>query len=270
MAIQQHQGHAALVDAVQFDKVQGSLVTDNIVYGPHIALYPEFWGIFGYEPRYVNRVPVKTFNCLINRVCRFRQTWFYQLIRRNLLDQGWVSFRLDSRLEPRGAALYDLNFQGNEIFQAEHLSMRHRVPFCNFHGDLDQVMVDSCVSLVIETYFDRIDTIALSEKIFRALQLPRPFWLFGSPGAVAVLRQHGFDVWDDWIDHSYDSEPNAVTRQIHILDQIQHWVHRGFSATDLANLELRARANRKLLQQLRQVWPDRLQQVCEQLQSQPV
>lgn len=253
------------MDAVRFDQVRGKLVTDNIVYIEHIALYPEFWGTFSYDPVYINRVPTKTFNCFINRVCQFRQSWFYQLVRKKLIDRGSVSFKLDYRGEPRGRALYEMNFKGNEIFEYEHNLMRDQVPFCNFSGDLDQVVVDSCVSLVIETYFDRTDTIAFSEKIFRALQLPRPFLLFASPGAVSVLRNFGFDVWDNWVDHSYDSDSSAVNRQMHILNQIEIWTYKHLVHDQLEEFEQRAKANRRLMQQFRQNWPDRLQQVCQQL-----
>lgn len=258
-----------LVDAVDVSSLSSNIVTDNIVNRPHIDLYPEFWGSFGYQPEYEPRKPSRLFNCFMNRACTTRQAWFYQFVRRNLLHNGSVSFLLDYREMPPGVVskqdLYEYNYnQGYSIFEAEHNLMRDRVPFCNFAGDLDQVIVDTCISLVIETYFDWPDTIAFSEKIFRALQLPRPVILYSMPGSVEALRKYGFDVWDDIIDHSYDKEPDQIQRQIQILDQLCRL--RGLDYTDkqLEEFESRAQHNRNLLQQFRLQWPNKLKNVLTQ------
>ena len=244
-----------LVDAVDVSSLTKPVVTDNIVNRPHVDLYPEFWGSFSYQSEYRSQPPTRLFNCFINRVCTTRQSWFYQFVRRNLLHDGWISFLLDYRTLPPGVVskqdLYEYNYnQGYDIFEAEHNLMRDRVPFCNFTGDLDQVIVDSCISLVIETYFDWPDTIAFSEKIFRALQLPRPIILYSMPGSVKVLRKYGFDVWDDIIDHAYDSEPNQIQRQIQILDQLCNLKELAYTDRQLEDFEIRAQHNRNLLQKL--------------------
>lgn len=258
-----------LVDAVDTKNQVGSIVTDNILNGPHIGLYPEFWGSFSYKSVYESKRPSRLFNCFINRACTIRQSWFYQLVRRNLLHSGSVSFLLDYREMPPGVVskqdLYEYNYnQGCSIFEAEHNLMRDCVPFCNFEGDLDQVIVDTCISLVIETYFDWPGTIALSEKIFRALQLPRPVILYSMPGSVDALRKYGFDVWDDIIDHSYDTELDQIQRQIQILDQLCRLRRLDYTDEQLEKFESRALHNQKLLQQFRLQWPDKLKNVLTQ------
>lgn len=261
-------GEPFLIDALDVNRTwKKKPVTDNVTDIDHIPLYPEFWGTFSYEPTYQSVQPTKIFNCFINRVCTTRQSWFYQFVRRNLLHFGSVSFLLDSRNPPTGIELYDSNFQGYEIFRAEHELMRKHVPFCNFTGDLDQVVLDTHISLIIETYFDWPGTIALSEKIFRALQLPRPLILFSAPGSVAVLKKYGFDVWDDIVDHSYDNEQHPIQRQIQILDQLCNWREQTFSSAQLTEFESRAEHNRTLLRSLRAAWPDRLKTVLHQLKS---
>ena len=259
-----------LVDAIDVKNLNSIIVTDNVVNRPHVPLYPEFWGSYNYQPDYISRPPTRLFNCFINRVCLTRQSWFYQFVRRNLLHFGSVSFLLDYRKLPTGInnkkELSEYIFaQGNSIFEPEHTLMRDKVPFCNFEGDLDQVIVDSHVSLVIETYFDWSETIALSEKIFRALQLPRPFMLFSMPGSVDVLRRYGFDVWDDQVDHSYDHEQHPIQRQIQILDQLCNWREKTFDQNQLLEFEKRANANRALLKNLRDNWPNRLKIAMDQL-----
>lgn len=261
-----------LVDAVDVNLLTDVMVTDNVINRPHVGLYPEFWGSFGYQPEYQPQHPTRLFNCFMNRACTTRQSWFYQFVRRNLLHAGWVSFLLDYKKLPPGVVskqdLYEYNYnQGYDIFEAEHNLMRDRVPFCNFAGDLDQVIIDSCISLVIETYFDWPDTIAFSEKTFRALQLPRPVILYSMPGSVEVLRKYGFDLWDDIIDHAYDSELNQIQRQIQILDQLCYLRDLSYTNQQLENFEIRAQHNRDLLQKFKSQWPDKLKNTLAQLSA---
>jgi hypothetical protein len=194
----------------------------------------------------------------MNRICTIRQSWFYQFVRRNLLWHGNVSFLLDSRSPPTGKDLYEANFRGCEIFETEHNLMRDRVPFVNFTGDIDQAIVDSQFSVVIETYFDCPGTIAFSEKVFRALQLPRPLMLYSMPGSIETLKKYGFDLFDDIVDHSYDNEPDQIKRQVMILDQLCEWRDRPFTSQNLLDFEQRVKYNRNLLQDLRAGWPDKL------------
>ena len=251
-----------LVDACQLD-LKKNFVTDNILKQDHIPLYPEFWGSFHYVPEYVSRPPTYLFNCFINRVCMTRQSWFYQFVRRKMLKQGAVSYLLDYRNMPVGITTkQDLNQYiynlGNQIFEPEHNQMQSQVPYCTFSGDIDQIIVDSKVSIVIETYFDSTATIAFSEKIFRALQLPRPMMLFCNPGAVTALKKYGFNLWDDIVDHSYDQVAHPIERQVLILDQMEKFQQIIYTDHQLIDFESRAKYNQQLLQKLKQDWPKRL------------
>lgn len=258
-----------LVDACQLD-FKKNFVTDNILKQNHIPLYPEFWGSFYYIPEYVPRPPTYLFNCFINRVCMTRQSWFYQFVRRKMLNQGAVSYLLDYRNMPVGIKTkQDLNQYiynlGNQIFEPEHNQMQSRVPYCTFSGDIDQIIVDSKVSIVIETYFDSNETIAFSEKIFRALQLPRPLMLFCNPGAITALKKYGFNLWDDIVDHSYDQVQNPIERQVLILNQIEKFQQIIYTDQQLIDFESRAKYNQQLLQKLKQDWPERLKLVKQEI-----
>ena len=263
--LQQAGATPLLVDAIDITQSWTNIVTDNIVQLAHVPLYPEYWGTYSYESDYISQKPTKLFNCFMNRICSFRQSWFYQFVRRNLLQNGNVSFLLDSRSPPCGKELYELNFRGNEIFESEHILMQDQVPFINFTNDIDQVIIDSQFSLVIETYFDSPGTIAFSEKIFRAIQLPRPILLYSMPGSVKVLKDYGFELFDDIVDHSYDRETNDVKRQVMLLDQLCAWQNRSFTEQNLIDFEQRIKHNKNLLQDLRSRWPARLNTVLEQL-----
>jgi len=248
-------------------------VTDAWYHNPtfkYFNLSPEFWGQCRYDAEYSNNLPTKTFNCFINRTDPMRQSWFYQLVRRNLIDEGHVSFRLayrdndykhinnDSSIYEK-QELYNWIFdKGLEIFKKEHNLMIDKVPFCNFTSDLEQCIIDSKISLVIETYFHCRDYISLTEKIFRQLQLPRPFVLYCNPGAIKLLRDHGFDVYDDYVDHSYDSYDNDIEKQVRLLDIIDNFRNISYNEQMLTDFEQRASHNRSLLDDLKKKWPDKL------------
>jgi len=270
--------HVKLVDIVSENyKDYKAVVTDNIIVNfEYQALWPEYWSSFSYSPKYENRIPTRLFSCFINRTDPIRQSWFYQLVRRNLIDQGAVSFLLDYRksMAPpeldidNKDQLYQWVFdQGCEIFKHEHELMKSRVPFQNFVGDLDQIMCDSNISLTIETYFDRPDVIAFSEKIFRALQLPRPFLLYCAPNSIKVLREQGFDVYDDIVNHSYDKETDSISRQVKILDELEKSKYIVYNAQVLKDFEQRATHNRSLLKQLKSEWPEKLKKVTAEIKK---
>ena len=122
------------------------------------------------------------------------------------------------------------------------------------------------MSLVIETYISD-DHITFSEKIFRALQLPRPWLLFCSPGSVKCLASYGFDTLSDYVDHSYDQISTHWTRMDSILDQLEFFVGKQYTVTDYKRFEQAADHNRRLLQLWEQQWPEKLQSVIDQIEN---
>lgn len=266
-----------LVDALPNEKLNAQLViTDNkIIQSPNkiINLFPEFWGSFYYEPIYENCFPKKDFSCFINRVCVFRQSWFYQFLRRDLITSGHISYLLEykDKIPDQIKNKIDLNdwifSQGNEIFREEHEKIRLDLPFKNFSMDIESAILDSKVQLIIETYFDNNNVIALSEKIFRGLQLPRPFILFCAKKTIAFLKEHGFKVFDRYIDHSYDDLESSIERQIFILDQLQSFKNVIYTNEMLVDFDDIACYNRKLLKHYRNRYPQKLKSVIKEIES---
>lgn len=70
---------------------------------------------------------------------------------------------------------------------------------------------DTFCNLVSETMFTTAD-IFLTEKTYRPISLGMPFFVHAASGSIAHLRESGFDVYDDIIDHSYDAEEDYLTR----------------------------------------------------------
>lgn len=230
----------------------------------YLPLWPEVYGEWAHDFQYANTLPTKRFNCFINRGCRFRQSWMYQMVRMDLLDQGHVSYWCEDRFTNKSAADYfDMLFQGNEIFKQEHDILRDRIPFKNFAMPLEQAIIDSAVTVVIETWFDNNDIFVFSEKIWRSIQLPRPWLLFASQHSVNFLRDLGLDVFDDYVDHSYDEDPDPIMRQMKILSQLRS--NRSLDSNHLQDLERRAESNRAKMRSWKGDWPAKYQKIVNRI-----
>jgi len=258
-----------IVDAClpdQYQQGQRVLVTNNWIAPDQLdnnryEQFPASWyGLYSGTIQVDPTWPTKKFNCFINRMDPIRQSWFYQLIRHNLFDQGLISFNMDisrhiinGQCNPRDTPLtvFEQQFQQHlQIFQHEHNVSKTMVPYRNFNCDLPTAIMQTEFSIVLETYFDRNEVITFSEKIFRCLKLPRPWVMFAMKNAVAYLRDLGFDVLDDLVDHEYDSIEFAIERQIAILDQCRIMCQRELTANDIKRCEQAALHNQSLLNKL--------------------
>lgn len=189
---------------------------------------PEYYCMY-YE-NYNNKIdwvtPSKDFNCLIARMDPIRQSWLYLLIRRKLFDRGYVSFTMDnSRITEfdnvPAADAFELQYNKYmSNFEAEHNFAKSIIPYRNFDidQDLDELIMQSKFTIVLETYNSDNSEITFTEKIIRSLRLPRPWLLFSVQYGVKQLSSWGFDTLDDIVDHSYDSIENSIERQSAILD----------------------------------------------------
>jgi hypothetical protein len=267
----QHGVECFLIDVFPIDSWPGTstkpmvtttIILDEISSARRLLRTKEtFYGVY-YYPYSLEPVanPSKAYNCFINRMDPIRQSWLYQLIRRGIFDQGYISFNMIVCMIPELAHLHPLDafeqqfHQYHEIFQPEHDAIKAKVPYKNFvcDGDLTQVILDSRFSIVLETYFDKNNVITYTEKIFRALQLPQPWLLFGSQHAVKHVKAMGFDVLDDVVDHDYyDNIETAVERQSKILDLAQNYVNQTFDHDRCAKA---ARHNQNILQEFSLTW----------------
>lgn len=78
----------------------------------------------------------------------------------------------------------------------------------NFIG-LGGVYSRCAVNIVTETLYDPVPGL-FSEKTLHALFAQQIPIVIGSQGLVSSIRAHGFDVFDDVVDTSYDSLPNET------------------------------------------------------------
>jgi hypothetical protein len=243
-----------------------TIITDNIPIrapaGNLISVLPEFWSIWQFDPVYTDQPAVWAYNCFMNRPRGDRSRIFYELIKRNLLCQGLVSFNLTQAQCQQQYVELDM-----ASYQKEHAAALDQVPYNNLTASLEQCIIDSRVSLVLETYISD-SHVVFSEKIFRCLQLPRPWLLYCSPLSVKYLRDYGFDVLDEYTDnHAYDTVFNHGRRLLAILNQLERFVHQDYSDKDYARFQDAAKHNQKLLLQFAQSWPDKFAQVLSKIEN---
>jgi hypothetical protein len=273
-------GHARLyanvVDAIRpqdfQNQTQQVLVTTNWISpssldSKYYEQLPSSWyGVYAGKVDIIDHTPTKSFNCFINRMDPVRQSWLYQFVRRDIFDQGYISFNMDITRhiqlnlcvpDQTPLQVFDQQFEQHfsNIFWAEHKFIRPQVPYRNFEIDnLNLIIMDSKFGIVLETYFDRNEVITFSEKIFRHLKLPRPWIIFSHQHAVKYLRNMGFDVLDDIVDHSYDSIEFDINRQVKLLDIAEQLCKINFTTALVTRLKQAAAHNQQLLSTMLSTW----------------
>ena len=91
--------------------------------------------------------------------------------------------------------------------------------------------------VVTETvYFD--SKLHLTEKVFKPIVAQRPFILAAAPGNLAYLKSYGFRTFDQWIDESYDAEPDHYIRIEKITAEIARLCAMDTSALEQMYLEM--------------------------------
>ena len=139
------------------NKIPTYYIGDSVTPLSGFGLYPEVFGVYKHKFDYIERPPTKLFNCFMNRGCPIRQSWFYFLVRHNLLARGNVSFWCEDSIQKTSPAEYfEQMFQtmDRQTFQHEHDQTKDNIPFKNFAGSLEDSIIDSAISLVIETFFE--------------------------------------------------------------------------------------------------------------------
>lgn len=266
------------VDSVFFDAPEswtsGTVITDNIpltdLGNRLISAVPEFWHIWHFEPVFIDRAPTRAYNCFMNRVSGDRSIVFYELIRRGILEQGIVSYNCfrPGDQEDHSQLNYNQQYAAAELnrYEQEHTQGQSLIPYNTITDTLEQSIIDSKISLVLETYTSD-SHIVFSEKLFRVLQMPRPWLLYCSPQSLHHLRQAGFDLLDDYVDHSYDNVDAHFQRLDKILDQLQYKMNCNYNQKDYARFQQAAMHNRNLLIKFDREWPTKITAIKKQVEK---
>ena len=256
-----------LVD-VSRDDIHKNYATDNQFKVPvnYTNLAPEFWHIYRCPSIQNNIYPDKHFNVMMNRISGERLMLLYMLKEAGLFNKGYIGFNclyhdVDPDITQRQANFGQVHTEcawhhWNEM----HNSLKSSMPML-LDMDPDTGAMRSDITLVVESYVSNT-VIAFSEKIFRALQTPRPWILFCSPGSVAVLRNAGFDVMDDVVDHSYDDIVNVEQRLQAIIKELHKPKY-----FYLPRYKQAVETNQAILDKLKHQWSYKLQSILDNNQS---
>jgi hypothetical protein len=256
-----------MTDPLTWSNESAVIITDNYptrsVPGHIISVLPEFWSIWHFDPVYQDRPAVKAYNCFMNRNRGDRSTVFYELLKRNILGLGLVSYNCTRKQ-------YEQEFITAELqrYSDQHLVGQELIPYntVEVHGTLEQCIIDSNISLILETYASD-SHIVFSEKLFRCLQMPRPWLLYCSPGSIALLKNYGFDVLDDCVDISYDNIVDHGHRLLTILDQLETFINRKYTEQDYQRFAQATVHNQQLLAKFAQQWPTTFNNILDKIKE---
>jgi cation transport regulator ChaB len=152
-----------------------------------------------------------------------------------------------------------LESQFQEVYNETYNSVLDKMPFRNHALSQEQAHVSAWMNIVMETYSSD-NTVALSEKTFRALCLPVPWQLYSGRHTVARLASLGFDTLADTVTHRYDSMIENRTaaygdKMVDFLFEATENTQQ-FQQQDIADRCVQAAEhNIALLQSMQQQWP---------------
>ena len=73
----------------------------------------------------------------------------------------------------------------------------------------------------VENSLENDATPFLSEKSYKPFMCAMPFVVWGQKGTIEALRQQGYNMFDEWIDHSYDNIIDDGERLSALMDEIK-------------------------------------------------
>lgn len=267
--------------AYRFDR-NTTVITDNSLTSPTVykvfQLPSSFFGIYHYEPKLTNWNPTRRFNWSVNRIDAKRLLVMLEIAMRcqNYPDKetlDWINFNCWSwegdNSTPEGCnqnfrvAYENLYPSYQSVYSKTFESIAPTMPFRNHDMTVEQAHLSAYVNVVAETYSSD-SSIALSEKIFRALVTPAPWIVFAGRHAVAYLESLGFDTLRDLVNHSYDGMMEKSEPSTH-GDKLTEFVYAGaetfarLSKMDHTKLKHRcltaSRHNQNVLKCMSQRWP---------------
>lgn len=199
----------------------------------------------------------KTFyNSLSRNPKNFRLLFTLELIKRGLLDQGCVSFGVSDDYS-------DVTYQQLIPADLTHLFPMYAdgvVKRNDYTSTYPQRAIDSVIKVVLESTYDDVvipdnphnlsycggvfsDRVMLTEKTFFGFQSHQIPLYVTVQGHVQVVRDLGFDVFDDIVDHSYDSESDPAKRIQMVADELERLLHNKDSILSATDVDVRLQRN---------------------------
>ena len=185
--------------------------------------------------KYQSNAPIKKFLSLNNRAMWNRQALMQFLIQFDLMKDFYFSYWCEDRFgvgqkevydqmnTVTGKTWYNKNLDLEQLYELIPVTIEHD----GFEGNdwssgTDFFYQTSFASFVNESYtHESLNANPyLSEKAMKPLAYCHPFLLFSSTGAIALLRDLGFETFGDIFDESYDLIESPTQRFEHLLCEV--------------------------------------------------
>ena len=252
------------------------VITDTWCGAPtqyQVAQLPDsFFGIYAHEPERHVWQPQRRFNFAVNRLDAKRLLMLLELQLRSQdhpHNIDYINFNCWSWNGDNTSAeglranfqrqYQELESQYHDVYEHTYNRLHDTMPYVNHDLSQAQAHQSAWMNIVMETYSSD-NTVALSEKTFRALCLPVPWQLYSGRHTVARLASLGFDTLSDVVTHKYDHMIENRTaaygdKMVDFLFEATENTQK-FQQQDITDRCAQAAdRNISLLQSMRQQWP---------------
>jgi len=214
--------------------VTSSCTTDWGNPNPQIVYFPEEEYITRYLTSILD-IPISEqrthkFSCLNANKWSHRVLTYIELYKKPYFNDILFSWGRKTHAhepgldEPGGDMINDLVLTDEEWATYRNMPQRvitHKEDDTSFNDKTIQhpAFMSACVNIITETRSRNL-TPNVTEKTFKPVQAGQFFLIVGSMGLIDYMRKIGLDVFDDIIDHSYDSIKDDRQRIMAIMAEV--------------------------------------------------
>lgn len=191
--------------------------------------------------------------------------------KRNIFKKGIISCHTDlvgsnyqilNLIDDRFKIYFPAKITEEGNLTREQASQFHNLYFCN-----------AIFNIVLESSFEKMsfedspcywDRLFITEKTIKAFAYHQIPIFLATMNHVKKLRELGFDVFDDIVDHSYDLEPNVEYRIQKIADEIERICNLDFEILKTLDIQKRLEHN---ADQVGVVFKQKEQEYLEKIQQ---
>jgi hypothetical protein len=167
------------------------------------------------------------------------------------MDKARLSF---GNLLPEPLEDQEYNFYADILYPHSFPLMQNTDGVGISYDHVGENLFHSLVSVINETNDFDNESILLTEKTFKAFAWHQIPIFNATKGHVEIVRSLGFDLFDDIINHNYDTSPNIHIQKLKILNVVAKFLKDYPTLEDVNNLRKsifhRLQANNELLYKL--------------------
>lgn len=267
-----------------FDKIKYFITKHNLDFSKFLVIEAgleklddfnsAFYPIFFYKTYDHQNIPIDQrthYYVSLGRVPRpARIVLTQEYFKRNISEKGIISCHTQLLENSINLKLIDDQFKdrfpvilpSEESLTQEQASWGHNRYFCNAIFNI--VLESSIEKLAGETDRDHWDRLFITEKTVKAFAYHQIPIFLATMNHVKKLRELGFDVFDDIVDHSYDLEPNVEYRIQKIADEIERICNLDFELLKKLDIQKRLEYN---ADQIGVVFKQKEQEYLEKIQQ---